>query len=101
VKKKKVPSAAESAVRKLNAFFNELKPKEQKFIASLVAAGLIRAARASSEYSWYEPTGATILGAIRPDLAPELINALGSSDPGQLAALPDAGQKLEHRRNKT
>jgi hypothetical protein len=77
-------SAAQSAIRKLEEFYTELQPDEQKVIGLIVSSSLQRAARALAERDWLED-GESLLELITPKFAPNLVTDLGAYVPGQLA----------------
>ena len=83
-------SAAESAIRKLEEFYNGLQPDERKVIELIVSSSLQRAARARASRDWLVD-GEVLLDLIRPELAPKMVAELGTYVAGQLA--PTFGEK--------
>lgn len=88
-------SAAQSAIRKLEAFYSDLEPDERKIIGLIVSSSLQRAARAQAERDWLAD-GEVMLQLIKPEYAPNLVSELGTYVAGQLA-LPTGPTKSEKR----
>jgi hypothetical protein len=85
--------AAESAIRKLDQFYNGLQPDERRIIGLIVSSSLQRAARAQTERDWLV-SGEVLLQLVRPDYAPNLVAELGTYVAGQLAPAPSEKRPL-------
>jgi hypothetical protein len=83
-------SAAQSAIRKLEEFYNGLEPDERRVIALIVSASMQRAARAQGEREWLVD-GEVLLELITPEYTPVILTDIGAVVAGQLA--PSASQK--------
>jgi hypothetical protein len=92
-------NAAESAIRKLDKFFAELQPEEQKVVGLIVSSTLQRAARAQAERDWLKESE-ILLELIAPELAPNIVAKLGSVVAGQLAPQQLGSIRAEKRPSK-
>jgi hypothetical protein len=81
-------SAATSAARKFDEFFQTLEREEQEFMASVVRVALQFAARARAEAERWEKDGDLIIQALSPEYAPNVVHGLGPVDTGQLYVPP-------------
>ncbi|GEM_PF-6689556 len=75
-------AAAQSAMRKLEAFYTELEPDERKVIALVVSSSLQRAARAQADRDWLVDAE-FLLEVLSLENAPNLVADLGAAVPGQ------------------
>jgi hypothetical protein len=87
-------NAAESAIRKLEQFYNGLQPDERKIIGLIVSSSLQRAARAQTERAWLVDAE-ILLKLIAPGNAPNLVADLGTFVAGQM------GPQLSEKRPLT
>lgn len=81
---------AQSAVRKLDEFYDGLEPGEQEVIGLIISSSLQRAARAQAERDWLAE-GEFLLELISAENSPNIVTDLGTYVAGQLA--PNRSEK--------
>jgi len=78
-------SAAQSAIRKFDAFYTELEPDERWIIGVIVSFSLQRAKQAQGESDWLEDEAEVLFEVITPEFAPTILTELGTVVAGQMA----------------